>query len=93
MSERKSVTVVIVGRVQGVGYRAWTRDEADARRITGHVRNREDGAVEAALTGPAPAVDAMLQACRSGPPGACVERIDVVENDAGPQHAGFAIMR
>ncbi|TXM99864.1 acylphosphatase, partial [Methylobacterium sp. WL122] len=39
MDESRSVAVVIVGRVQGVGYRAWTQREAEARGLSGHVRN------------------------------------------------------
>ena len=75
--------VVIRGRVQGVGYRMWTEDEARARELEGWVRNRRDGAVEAVFAGPAEAVDAMIEACRRGPPGAHVEAIDQREAEAG----------
>lgn len=92
MDEDRSVAVVIVGRVQGVGYRAWTRGEAEARGLAGHVRNRADGTVEAAFTGPAAVVDAMVEACRSGPPGARVERIDVTAGEPAAV-TGFAIGR
>jgi acylphosphatase len=68
--------VVIRGRVQGVGYRAWTEYTAVSRGLEGWVRNRRDGSVEAVFAGPAQAVAAMVAACRRGPPGARVEALD-----------------
>jgi acylphosphatase len=59
--------LVITGLVQGVGFRAWTRREADRRGLRGWVRNRSDGSVEALLIGEARAVDAMVDACGQGP--------------------------
>ena len=76
--------VRIRGRVQGVGFRAWTADEAQARGLSGWVRNCRDGSVEAELAGPAAAVDDMIAACRKGPPAARVAGIiaaDVADND------------
>ena len=68
--------VVIHGRVQGVGYRAWTEVTALERGLEGWVRNRRDGSVEAVFGGPEDGVDAMIAECRRGPPGARVETID-----------------
>lgn len=68
--------VVIRGRVQGVGYRAWAADEARERNLSGWVRNRSDGTVEAVFSGPEDAVAAMLAACREGPSPARVEAVD-----------------
>ncbi len=68
--------VVIRGRVQGVGFRYWTEREALARGLEGFVRNRRDGSVEAAFSGPAATVDDMLAACRHGPRGASVSAIE-----------------
>jgi acylphosphatase len=79
--ERRTVHVIISGRVQGVGYRAWTHREATARRLSGWVCNRRDGAVEAVFSGNAEAVDAMMAAVRHGPSGARVDRVDVVDCD------------
>lgn len=67
--------LVIRGRVQGVGYRDWVVAEAGRRGVTGWVRNRTDGTVEAVLAGPAEAVAALAEACRSGPRGARVTGI------------------
>lgn len=68
--------VVISGRVQGVGFRAWTDVMASERGIEGWVRNRRDGSVEALFAGPEEAVLAMIELCREGPPGARVDAVD-----------------
>lgn len=84
---------MIHGRVQGVGYRAWVAAEAKAHELSGFVRNRHDGTVEAVFCGPADAVDAVLARCRRGPSHANVTRIDV--SDAGfqqPAHEPFAVL-
>lgn len=74
--------VIIHGRVQGVGYRDWTRHAARSRGIAGWVRNRKDGSVEAVFSGSAQAVAEMIEACRRGPSSARVEWID--QQDAAP---------
>jgi acylphosphatase len=71
-----AVRVRIHGRVQGVWYRGWAVDEAVARGLRGWVRNRRDGSVEALFIGPPAAIEAMILACREGPPAARVERIE-----------------
>jgi acylphosphatase len=68
--------VVIRGRVQGVGYRAWAEVAALECGIEGWVRNRRDGSVEAVFGGPENDVAAMIAQCRRGPPGAWVDAID-----------------
>ena len=70
-----SVRVIIEGRVQMVWFRGWTIEEAHSRGLRGWVRNRRDGAVEALFTGPGPAVEDMIAACRQGPPAALVTKI------------------
>lgn len=87
MGERK-VRAVISGRVQGVWYRAWTREEAKRRGLNGWVRNRRDGTVEAVFAGDADAVAEMLAVCREGPPQAAVADIDV-EDWSGQLDPGF----
>jgi acylphosphatase len=74
--QRKIVRVTIKGRVQGVGFRAWTEMEASARGISGWVRNRLNGDVEALFAGPAEAVEALCAACWRGPPSARVTGVD-----------------
>jgi len=71
--------LVIHGRVQGVGFRAFVEHKADRLGLEGWVRNRRDGTVEAAFAGPEQAVTAALEACRSGPRHSHVDMIDVEE--------------
>jgi acylphosphatase len=82
----RSVHVRITGRVQGVGYRAWTIDEARRRGLSGWVRNLSDGDVEAVFSGDAATVDDMVAACRRGPFAARVDHvmIDAAEPVSGP---------
>ena len=65
--------VMIRGRVQGVGYRAWVEDQATACGLEGWVRNRRDGSVEAVFAGPEAVVADMIALCRHGPPSSRVE--------------------
>jgi acylphosphatase len=74
--------MVVHGRVQGIGYRAFVEHEALRRGIEGWVRNRRDGSVEAVLAGDADAVAAMIEACRRGPMGA---RVDTLDQRAGTE--------
>ncbi|MFZ5731739.1 MAG: acylphosphatase [Pseudomonadota bacterium] len=68
--------VIVRGRVQGVGYRAWLADKAIELGLEGWVRNRRDGTVEAVVAGEGDAVGAMLADCRRGPALARVEVVD-----------------
>lgn len=74
------VHLVVHGRVQGVGYRAFVEREAHARDLQGWVRNCRDGTVEAVLAGDAPVVEDMIGVCRRGPFGA---RVDAIDRAAG----------
>jgi acylphosphatase len=82
----KSMRVVIEGRVQGVGFRAWTEYEALSRGLRGWVRNRRDGSVEAVFAGDEGAVDAMVAACRQGPRAANVTQLSAepIADDGKP---------
>jgi acylphosphatase len=88
VSESESVArrVVVHGAVQGVFFRDTTRRRAASRGVTGWVRNRSDGAVEALFEGAADAVDSMVAFVHDGPRGAHVERVDV--EDAAPEGLG-----
>jgi acylphosphatase len=77
----KIVLVRIGGRVQRVGYRAWTEGQAGARALHGWVRNRSNGDVEALFAGSASVVDAMIAACWHGPSSAEVSRVEVEPAD------------
>jgi acylphosphatase len=84
-----SIHLLIHGRVQGVGYRAWFADEAVRRGLSGWVRNLRSGEVEAVVAGPAATVEALIAACRGGPIGARVD--GVVRSDCDERPAGFSV--
>ncbi len=67
----------VTGMVQGVFYRASTKDAARARGLTGWVRNCDDGAVELEAEGPAEQIDELVAWLRRGPPAARVAAVDV----------------
>jgi len=71
-----TLRVCVTGQVQGVCYRAWTEEQATARGLSGWVRNRRDGSVEAIFSGPKPQVEEMILACYRGPPSALVDGIE-----------------
>ena len=73
----RAVGAIVRGRVQGVGYRAWTEQQATALGLDGWVRNRRDGTVEAQIVGPDAGVDMLLTRLHQGPPGSRVEAVEV----------------
>lgn len=85
--------LLIHGRVQGVGYRAFLQAEAEKRRLSGWTRNLRSGEVEAIIAGAAEAVEALIEACRKGPLGSRVDGI--VRSDAAPPRptGPFKILR
>ncbi|HEY4698506.1 MAG TPA: acylphosphatase [Gallionella sp.] len=85
-----TLRLVIHGRVQGVFFRDSMRREAQNLKVAGWVRNRSDGAVEAAVHGEPAAVDAIVRWARRGPQHAQVERVEI-EPDEG-SYASFEVM-
>jgi acylphosphatase len=79
--------VVIRGRVQGVGYRAWVEYQARRLALQGWVRNRRDGSVEAVFGGAEDIVARIIVSCRNGPPSARVD--DVTEEAASADELGL----
>jgi acylphosphatase len=81
----------VTGRVQGVGYREALRAEALRLGVTGWVRNRADGSVEALLQGDEGALQRLIDWARRGPPAARVEGFDESAPDpsAEPQYPTF----
>lgn len=86
----KTVLIRAEGRVQGVWYRAWTQERAEALGVNGWIRNRRDGAVEALMSGPEDAVDRLIEACRDGPPAARVTEVSVSPAEP-PAETGFHV--
>jgi acylphosphatase len=87
----RTVRVRIAGRVQGVGFRYWTEDEARALGLAGWVRNRRDGSVEAVFSGAPGSVEEVLRRCRAGPAAAAVSAVEVLE-EGGEAPAGFRVL-
>ncbi len=92
MADIRAVRVVIRGKVQGVGFRAWTRGEATRLGLSGWVRNLPGGDVEAVFSGPDAAVEAMLALCRQGPRHAAVDHLEET-GPAEPVTEPFEIRR
>lgn len=80
--------LIISGRVQGVGYRAWMVRTALALGVSGWVRNRVDGSVEALVAGDVASVEELARLCRRGPRMAEVSSIDEEMADP-PERPGF----
>jgi acylphosphatase len=85
-----ALRVRVIGRVQGVSYRAWARNEADRLGLSGWVRNERDGSVTALVAGPENAVARMIAAMRVGPRAAIVDRVETAPAAETPP-AGFEI--
>ncbi len=80
-----AVRVRIEGRVQGVWYRGWTCKMAGNLGLSGWVRNRPDGSVEALFSGPSEIVVQMVEACHHGPPAARVDNVTSSPESASPE--------
>lgn len=85
--------VRITGRVQGVWFRGWVRQEARRLRLAGWVRNEPDGSVRALFTGPEEAVTEMIALCHQGPPSARVIGIKTQEAALPIGTTDFQIVR
>jgi acylphosphatase len=80
--------LIIAGRVQGVGFRDWLISRAEAAGLSGWVRNRLDGTVEALIAGETAAVEELVRQCRRGPRLAVVTSIEEEFSEA-PDEPGF----
>lgn len=84
--------VIISGRVQGVFFRAHTRDFAEKFGVKGWVKNRPDGKVEALFEGDEEDVKAVIDWCNDGPPGARVTGVDVEREEYEGYFKGFEVV-
>jgi acylphosphatase len=84
--------LTISGRVQGVGFRYALADEARNRKLSGWVRNRRDGSVEALVVGPEADVEAIIAWAHRGPPAARVSAVAVAVEPATTDARGFEII-
>lgn len=83
----------ISGKVQGVGYRYFTRKNAESLGVTGWVKNLPDGRVEAVFEGDPEDVQKMLDRCKKGPVSSNVINVKVVQSNSGSQkYADFEVV-
>jgi acylphosphatase len=84
-----TIRTIISGRVQGVGYRAWTIAKASSLGLKGWVRNLSDGSVEAVFSGEETIVATMIEACKEGPPASRVMKIETFLWDEPVEDGSF----
>lgn len=87
----RRVIVLISGLVQGVNFRRYTQMTARQLGVNGWVRNLPDGRLEGCFEGEAEAVGSLLDWCRSGPPSARVDNLEVREEPLGAEFSDFSI--
>lgn len=85
--------VLLSGRVQGVGFRHFTRINARDLHIKGWVKNRSDGKVEAVIQGTSDNIDEMLERLRNGPGSAKVDNIEIENMEVDEKFDSFNVRR
>jgi len=83
----------VTGRVQGVGFRWWTRAQATRLGVEGTVRNAADGSVEVQARGPEPALAELERLLQEGPPHARVHAVERIPASLASGAAGFEVSR
>lgn len=83
--------LIVSGRVQGVFFRAETQRAAMRYGVSGWVRNKRDGTVEAVIEGEKNDVIALINWCKTGPPHSRVENVDVGWQDYQGAYADFSV--
>lgn len=89
----KRVHLIISGFVQGIGYRAWIKREATKLGITGWVKNREDGEVEAICEGKPESIEALINLAKQGPLLSQINQVEVKWEASRGEYASFEIVR
>lgn len=88
----KSFHLLITGGVQGIGYRSWFRREAQQLRVTGWVKNRQDGSVEAVIQGDEKNLEKLIQKAKQGPEVGWVENVTVTERPVDGELTVFEVV-
>ncbi len=91
MSEKVRVHAIVNGRVQGVFFRMETRKAAERHGVTGWVRNKADGSVEAVFEGEKDSVEAVVQWCSHGPASAEVNDVEVARQPYEGEFTRFSV--
>jgi len=86
-----TITAHVIGRVQGVSFRAWTKRQADDLGLSGWVANDPDGSVRAVFSGSERAVSEIADLLREGPSGAEVHNVVIVPGEPEGPPTGFEI--
>jgi acylphosphatase len=93
VSDKQRVEAVVHGRVQGVGYRAYAREEGVTLGVIGWVRNEPDGTVRLVAEADRDVLERLLDSLHVGPAAAKVDRVDESWGPAEERHSGFEIRR
>ena len=88
----KTIHLLIKGKVQGVFYRATAKEKAAELRLSGWIKNTDEGHVEAVASGTEDGIEAFITWCKKGPSGAEVNSVDVIETGEKISE-GFLILR
>lgn len=91
MAELVRARVIISGKVQGVFFRMETFEEARRTGVSGWVKNKQDGTVEAVFEGEKALVDSIIQWCRKGPPASKVDNVNIIWEPYTGKFTGFSI--
>jgi acylphosphatase len=91
MEEKARAHLIVRGRVQGVCFRAETHRAATVFGVSGWVRNKRDGTVEAIVEGAKKDVISLINWCHTGPPISLVEKVDVSWQDFNDEFSEFGI--
>ena len=91
MQETARAHLIVSGRVQGVCFRAETQRAAKTFGVSGWVRNKRDGTVEAVVEGAKQDVMSLINWCKTGPPLSRVEKVDVTWQDCQGELSEFGI--
>src|SRR5215216_121989 len=88
----RQVHVFVRGKVQGVGFRAFTKARADEVGVKGWVKNLLDGRVESVMQGPGDRIEKVLQSVRKGPRGSRVDGVAVKDEAIGEKFGDFRVI-
>jgi acylphosphatase len=88
----RQIHVFVSGKVQGVGFRAFTKENADEIGVKGWVKNLLDGRVESIMQGPSDAIDKLLAVVKRGPRSSRVDAVEVKDEPIGAKFADFKVI-
>jgi len=83
--------IIVTGKVQGVGFRAWVLQEAKARELLGEVKNLRDGSVYAVFEGKGVMVEEIINRCQKGPPLSSVDQVEATRGESSDEYQDFRI--